>query len=258
MTKLRSSVLGEAVWNSIGTSCDRSNSPQFLMERLRDAVRLYGTVQDRDGRAFTGYISWNSRELLASDILDGYDEDGERQRIPFGDVREVSKTMRGALVTMASGVEQELNRRTDAGRGHRGVGISDVCLGRVEVEWDDFRTLQLRRDAGNAAAGRSSFGPAYPLSGSVVTQADEKLAGRLRWNADKEWSWNLLKGRSENVEFAIELGRVALIETRRSRWRHSHSGGRQELRTWGLQRSGPAQPGRFCLPVRQRGRRRTA
>ena len=185
---------------------------------VADAVRLYGTVQDRDGARLHGLHLLEFPRVARFGYPRRLRRGRRRQRIPFGDVREVSKTMRGALVTMASGVEQELNRRTDAGRGHRGVGISDVCLGRVEVEWDDFRTLQLRQVAGNAAAGRSSFGPAYPLSGSVVTQADEKLAGRLRWNADKEWSWKPSQGPLGERGVRDRARSGSADRTRRSRW----------------------------------------
>ena len=81
--------------------------------------RLYGTAEDRQGRSFTGFVTWNGDKVLESDRL-----------------------------------------------------------------------------------------------GTVVTAEGEEIEGRIRWDADEEWSRELLDGRSQGVAFSIEFANVERDESR--------------------------------------------
>ena len=175
-----------------------------------ESRRLYGTVEDLSGRRFTGYVSWDLDEILATDVLDGEDDDGDDHEIEFRDIRAIEKTEDGARVTMASGDVLDLSGTNDVDRRHRGVQISDVALGMVEVEWDEFVVLRFEDRPSGHAYGDYDGG--HRLSGTVVTEAGDTIAGRVRWDADEHWSWELLNGSSEGVAFTIEFGQIEQIE----------------------------------------------
>jgi hypothetical protein len=174
-----------------------------------EARRLYGTVEDRLGRRFSGYVSWDLDEILETDVLDGEDEDGKDREIEFGDIRAIERTESGARVTLASGDRLHLSGTNDVDRGHRGVQISDPDLGMVEVEWDDF--VGLRFQDLPPGTGYDAFDGGHRLRGTVVTESGEEIRGQVRWSTDQHWSWELLTERSDGVSLTIELGRIASI-----------------------------------------------
>lgn len=173
------------------------------------AQRLYGSVEDRRGRVFSGYLSWDLDEVLTSDVLDGEDPDRRDREIPFRDIRAIERGAGHALVTLTSGETLDLSGSNDVGRGHRGVQISDPDLGMVEVEWDDLERVTFQNAP--EAPTYLDFDGGGRLFGTVTTEDDEEIRGWIRWDADEEWSWELVNGISEDVGFAIELGQIERI-----------------------------------------------
>lgn len=174
------------------------------------ARRLHGTVDDRFGRSFTGYVAWDSDEVLGSDVLDGTDEGRTDREIPFDGIRRIERRGDEARVELALGDALALSGSNDVDRRNRGVRIFDSALGMVEVEWEQFDALRLEPPARPAAY--ADFASAWPLAGTVATQDGDTLSGRLRWDAEHEWSWELLHGESRGVKFSIEFDQVARIE----------------------------------------------
>ena len=169
--------------------------------------RLHGTVTDRSGQSFTGFITWRF-SLFQSQALAGLESDDRERNIPFQDIQAVEKGRGGTRVTLTSGEEVGvLERGSDR---YRRVRVSDPALGRVDLEWDAFRSLQLHDSPGEA--GYDAFDEGHPLFGTVVTQEGEEITGRIRWDADEEWSWEILDGRSDDVDFSIEFGKILHIE----------------------------------------------
>ncbi|MGI9627847.1 MAG: hypothetical protein ACR2QM_13505, partial [Longimicrobiales bacterium] len=177
---------------------------------LASSPRLYGTVEDRRGRTFTGFVSWDLDEIFGDDVLDGEDEDGKDWDVKFSDIQSIERTLRGSRVTLGSGDVLELSGTNDVEDGNRGIQISDPALGMVEVEWDDFEVLDFQ--AAKRSPGYSDFTESRRLTGTVVTQSGDEIQGRIRWDADEEWSWEFLDGTSEGVGFKIEFGQISRIE----------------------------------------------
>ena len=182
--------------------------------------RLYATVEDRNGRSFRGFLTWDRDDVLESHILDGFWEDvpglanpwesGKYERsFGFSDIRSLERTPCFARVTLKSDTVMELCSEPFE-RDPRPVRISDPALGLIEVEWDAVRILHFEPSPGTP--GYDAFDGGRPLSGTVVTRKGEEIEGRIRWNANEEWSWELLQGSSNDVHFSIEFGNIAHIE----------------------------------------------
>lgn len=181
---------------------------------VASAPRLYGTVEDRWGTAYTGYISWDLDEILASDILDG--ESGGRDReIEFGRIAAIERDFDGSRVTLTNGEELVMTGSNDVGRGHRGVQISDPGLGMVEVEWDEFESVRFHEAP--SAVGYDAFDGGYRLEATVVTRGGDRLTGALIWDADESWSWEILDGSFRDVVYDVEFSRIDRIQRASSR-----------------------------------------
>lgn len=176
--------------------------------------RLHGTVEDRWGNRYTGAISWDTDEILESDVLDG-EIDGREREIPFRDIAAIERDWDGARVTLTDGQELEMSGSNDVGDGHRGVQISDAALGAVEVEWDEFESVRFH--PADAETPREAFSGGHRLRGTVLTRGGDELTGWIRWDADESRSWELLDGVWRDVVFDVEFGQIDRIERASSR-----------------------------------------
>lgn len=179
-------------------------------------ARVHGSVEDRFGRTFTGFISWSGAPVLQSDRFLGRDDDGDLRRFPFAEISAVESRFGGAWVTLASGEGFDLYRplgsryrQSDIRWYRRTIRIADPGLGTVEVEWDDLHALRLHPPS--VGIGYDDFGETGSLYGVVTSRSGEGFEGWIRWDADEEWTWDQLNGRSDNVEFDVEFGRIRQI-----------------------------------------------
>lgn len=187
--------------------------------RAPASLRLYGAVEDKHGRLFRGFVTWDRRKILESHVLAGVWEDAPGLANPweshryersfrFAEIRSLERTPCFASVTLRSDSVVELcNEPLEP--DPRPVQISDPSLGLVEVEWHAVRRLRFEPSPGTP--GRDAFDGGRPLYGTVVTRAGEALTGRIRWNADEEWSWDLLQGDSEGVALSIEFANIVHV-----------------------------------------------
>ena len=179
------------------------------------ARRLYGTLEDRWGNAYTGYISWDLDEILMSDVLDG-EEDGREREVPFWQIAAIERFgSSGAHVTLLGGEEIVLRGTDDVTDDNRGIQISDPGLGEVRVRWDEFEAVRFH-DA-DRHASYADFDGGHRIRGTVVTEDGEELTGNIRWDNDEMWSWELLDGEYRDVIYDVEFGNIERIEKRSRR-----------------------------------------
>lgn len=179
-----------------------------------DGTRLYGTVEDIYGDRYTGYISWDLDEILTNDILDG-EEDGRDREIPFHRIAAIEKDLGRSRVILTDGQEMILSGSNDVDDGNRGIQISDPGLGQVEVEWDEFEAVRFHEP--DAHVGYDAFDGGHRLRGTVVTRDGEEFTGWIRWDADEEYSWEILNGEDRDIVYDVEFGNILTIERDSSR-----------------------------------------
>lgn len=192
--------------------------------REASSAQLAGSVEDRSGRTFRGFITWDDRAVLQSDTLRGRLGEGSPPTILFADIRSIARRPVGAIVTLASGDTVDLaggiNRRRNPASQ---VVVVDPDIGTVTIRWREFSALHLDREepgtsgqpgggAAPNAASYDNFDAGTLLRGVVVTHDGEEIEGRIRWSALKEWSWDRLYADADVVGFAVEFGSIRSIE----------------------------------------------
>jgi hypothetical protein len=185
------------------------------------ATRLYGTVEDRWGNRYRGFVAWDLDEVLSTDVLDGHE--GRREHaVPFHDVAAIERLDgRTSRVTLRDGGSLELSGSNDVGQGHRGVQISDPGLGLVQVPWTAFRVVRFELSV-NVEEVRNKESLAFVdggtrLRGSLETEDGATFSGMVLWDADEAWNWEMLDGSWRGLEFDVEFGQIAVIEKRGGR-----------------------------------------
>ena len=171
--------------------------------------RLHGTVRDRFGHEYTGFIAWSADKILDTDRMEGR-EGTVRREIPFARISTVERSGAGARVTLMDGSSVQLTGPGDVGRGTERILVSEPGLGSVEARWRDVELVRFHAPALTLAY--DDFDGGRPLLGTVVTQEGHELTGRIRWDADEEYSWELLNGNRDRVAFQVEFGEIATIE----------------------------------------------
>ncbi|MCY4574513.1 MAG: hypothetical protein OXF01_17155 [Gemmatimonadetes bacterium] len=194
--------------------------------------RLFGTMEDRSGNSFTGLVTWDGDKVLRADTLDGWFDGPLPRPIPLRDIRSIEGVGRearegetgGARLTLATGEVFELTKDPGArGSPVAEIMVVDPGLGTVTVGWEDFGVLHFHgaaqgpaRPQGDGAApeavGRTFFAASVPLRGTVVTDAGEEIAGRIRWSTLKEWSWDVLSASLGGTEMAVRFANIRSIE----------------------------------------------
>ncbi|MCH9031598.1 MAG: hypothetical protein IIB00_04990 [candidate division Zixibacteria bacterium] len=175
--------------------------------------RIYGTVTSRRGDQFTGFICWDMDELFETDILDG-DVRDRRRKIRFGRIKSIERRGHsGSLVTLRDGKTLRMEDSNDVDDGNRGILISDMDLGRVIIEWDEFDVIEFSDPPDEISY--DSFDGGKRLKGTVTTKDGDKYTGEITWDADEEYTWEILDGEYRGVSYDVFFGNIASIEPSR-------------------------------------------
>lgn len=169
--------------------------------------RLHGTLTTVSGLTFTGWIAWDADEVFESEVLDG-DEGG----VAFADIARIERASPGVRLTLKSGERRTLTGSNDVDRDNRGIHVSDPDLGRAQVSWEEFEALDFHEPVPTPGSSALTFSYGGPLMGRVTTESGRTWSGRVLWDLDEGFAWQLLNGSAEGVDVAIEFSRIVRIE----------------------------------------------
>ena len=122
----------------------------------------------------------------------------------------------GARVILQNGEEVLLRNSNDVDSSNRGIAVSDLSLGQVQVRWGAFEEITFHA-APVAEGGYDAFDGGRPLFGTVETRDGEEFSGYIRWDNDEAYTWEILDGRDGDVDFDVEFGQVRSIRRAGSR-----------------------------------------
>lgn len=172
--------------------------------------RIHGTVTTRSGLEFTGYVTWDVDEIYSTDVLDG-DADGSRMEIPFGDIASIERySSWGSRVTLTDGTTHLLEGTQDVDASIGGIEISDPTLGAVKLQWESFDNVRFHEPEADVSA--ADFDGGSEIRGTVVTADGSSYTGRIVWDHDERYTWEMLNGDMDGVEYHVELGQIERIE----------------------------------------------
>ncbi len=170
--------------------------------------RLHGTVRTRQGD-FTGFVQWDREDCVGPDELDGHTAEGGLS-LRFDTIRSIARrSSDSSLVTLLDGREIVLSDTRQVGHGNRGIYVDDRRYGRVLVSWDAFERVDFGPGGSGPAYG--DFPPGRPLTGSVITRAGDRLAGRLVYDLDESETTETLDAPTRGVDYTIPFGLIASI-----------------------------------------------
>lgn len=173
-------------------------------------ARLHGTVTTRSGDRFTGYVTWDVDEIYSTDILDG-DRDGERMKIPFGMIDSIERYASwGARVTLTNGESFVLEGTNDVDASISGIEVSDATLGSVKLDWRSFEDVRFHEPTDDVSD--ANFDGGTPIFGTVRTQDGSEYTGEIVWDDDERFTWEMLNGDADGVEYHVEFGHIFRIQ----------------------------------------------
>lgn len=197
----------EFVWDDI----DRI---EFSTARSNDASnfgeRLYGTLSTRRGDEFQGYICWDVDEIFGDDVLDG-DERNRSRKIQFDKIASIARySSSAAEVTLKSGDVMILRGSNDVDDSNRGIAVLDPALGQVSVPWDEFDKVVFSAPKGHISY--NDFNGGTEIRGTLYTEDGDSYEGKVQWDMDEEYTWELLDGDFRDLEFDVEFGLIKQIQ----------------------------------------------
>jgi len=198
----------EIYWNRIA-KIEFVNTPSKLINRF--GKPLYGTVESF-GKKFTGYIQWDHDERLSVDKLDGDSDDGDLS-IEFDKIAAITRVGSRCRVQLKSGREIYMEGSNDVNRENRGVIVMSKDLTAVDIPWEEFDKITFEDKAAGALVSYDQFKNQKELSATIKTFGGETYSGRIVYDLDEEYDFELLQGKQNDFEYTTAFRNVKKIKT---------------------------------------------
>jgi len=171
---------------------------------------LYGTVETTEA-SFTGYLQWDHDERLTEDELNGETEDGELD-IEFGNIQSIERSgSKASKVTLKSGRTYRLKGTNDVNSSNRGIIVNIPNYGRVDIEWDEFVSMNLDESAPDLNISYADFTGDQKIEGQVTTTSGKTYAGYIIYDLDEAFTLEILDGMKDDIEHMIPFGMIKEI-----------------------------------------------
>jgi len=171
---------------------------------------LYGTVTTENGDSHTGYVQWDHDERMSEDELNGENRDGEID-MEFGNISKIKKSFRGSEITTRSGREFELRGTNDVNDDNRGIIVNIPGMGRVDISWDEFDEV-IFSDISSSSITYDDFKGDADIFGTVTTVDGDLHVGRIAYDLDEEYQFEMLNGKSDDIEYFIPFANVKSVK----------------------------------------------
>lgn len=195
---------------------DRIDEVRFMDSPKKQEIimgePLYGTVQTNH-LDYTGYIQWDHDERLGSDKLDGDTEDGDLS-LSFNKINSISKANNGALVVLQSGREINMRGSNDVNSGNRGIIVNIPGMGRVDIPWEEFRKVSFEQNHPNSGSPYADYDNPSMLRGTVTTINGKTISGKIIYDLDEAWDFEILQGEDNDIEYLIPFKYIKRITPR--------------------------------------------
>ncbi len=198
--------LVKIAWNKI-KSIEFSQAPYLVKRPFGDLI--YGTVDTYKKGAIEGYIKWDLDERTTQDVLDGYGSNGNN-KIKFEDIRWIKKYKEGVILKQGTGTELFLKGTNDVNSENRGIAIYNHDIGRIEIGWNDFNSLEIHKNI-RKGPSYNDFKAPKGINAVVKTYSSEELSGMIVYDIDEKWEFEFLDGDDDNIKYQIPFRNIKSI-----------------------------------------------
>ncbi|QSE95971.1 hypothetical protein [Fulvivirga lutea] len=205
--KIRDKEIGEIKldWSRIDI-VEFMSTPSKLNDKFGEP--LYGTVETYGG-TFTGFVQWDHDERVSTDKLDGDTEDGDVS-IEFGNLKSIEREGFRSVVVLKSGREMELRGSNDVNSDNRGIVVTSEKLGRVDIPWREFKKVTFI-SVNEKPKSYDSFKDQNEITGTVKTTDGQTLKGKLIFDLDEEYNYEVVQGMNDDIEYVIPFRSISKI-----------------------------------------------
>ncbi|TXK31169.1 hypothetical protein FVR03_19800 [Pontibacter qinzhouensis] len=155
---------------------------------------LYGTISTRSGSSYTGLLQWDKDEALTTNFVDGKDEENQKIKIRFRDVKSIRPKNEGALLTLTSGKEVFMQGTSNVSRSNQGLVVRHPDWGQVIIRWRDFKEASFAPYPENENFGYDAFQKPRSLKGSIFTTDNKTWRGTFVFDLDERLDLETLDG----------------------------------------------------------------
>lgn len=173
---------------------------------------LFGKVEAWTGN-YEGYIIWDKDERVSTDKLDGETRDADMS-IEFGNIASIKQRGNSSEVTLKSGRSYRMGDSNDVDNGNRGVVVVMPGKGRVVIDWDDFDQVTFTKAPPVPMKTFNSFTKPEKLNGIVTTEDGKTYSGRIVYDLDEAFSFEILDGKIKDTAFEIPFRNIKSIQPR--------------------------------------------
>ncbi|MEQ8573712.1 MAG: hypothetical protein RIB63_06600, partial [Fulvivirga sp.] len=101
----------------------------------------------------------------------------------------------------------------DVNSENRGIIVTNDKIGRVDIPWREFKKVTFSKVAEKPKA-YSSFKSQKELNASVKTTSGETLSGKIIFDLDEEYDYEVLQGKDDDIEYIIPFKYISKIVPR--------------------------------------------
>ncbi len=184
-------------------------TPKVLDSKMGEP--LYGDVMTSEGK-FTGFVQWDHDERLSTDKLDG-DTNESDLSIEFGKIVSIENRGSSSMVALKSGRKFNLRGSNDVNRENRGIIVTLADGSRVDIPWDEFDRVEFTK-VPRFIIGYNDFSSPKQLSGTVKAQGGRTFAGRIIYDLDEAYGFEIIQGKDDDLEYFIPLKNIQSIKPR--------------------------------------------
>jgi hypothetical protein len=171
---------------------------------------LFGTVQAY-GEKFTGYIQWDHDERLSIDKLDGDSEEGDLS-IEFGKIQSIERRGWNSFVVLKSGRELRMEGTNDVNDGNRGIIVTNKDFVSIDIPWREFEKVTFSDNATTTLPTYDQYSTQRELAGTITARHGKVLSGRIVFDLDEEFDYELLQGKGGKIEYVSAFRDVKKLQ----------------------------------------------
>jgi len=135
---------------------------------------------------------WDKDERLTYEELDGEDESQDYE-IKFSDIKSIEKNGNASIVVLRNETTLNLTGTNDVNNGNRGIWVDHPDLGRVEIEWSQFKKLVIEDVSVKWLDFDDYANITKPLKGQVELKDGSKLdADSITYDMNQQSSSELM------------------------------------------------------------------